>query len=410
MKTVGLITEYNPFHKGHLYHLNKAKELTGADRAIVVMSGDFVQRGVPAITDKFTRAHMALAEGADLVLELPCIYATASAEYFALGAVSLLTKLGCVDYLCFGSECGDISLLSHIADFLLEEPLEYQTTLRTYIQSGKSYPAARLAALSDTYSGHKDILNHLLAAPNNILALEYLKALKKQQSSIIPFTIQRVGADYHADHLSFEFSSATALRKAILTEENIHLLLQQQIPPQAAHILTNALTADNAVSPDDFSAFLSYALLINKAHLDSYLDVDSDLADRIVKLLPEYTDYTTFANLLKTKAYTHTRITRSLCHILLDLQKEHMSTYLSEGVCFYAKTLGFRRDAAPLFKALKEQSSIPFITKLSKASSVLNATGQTMFLQDLKASEIYHSRPQKKGPAYNEYTRPLIIL
>ena len=184
MKTVGLITEYNPFHKGHLYHLNKAKELTGADRVIVVMSGDFVQRGVPAITDKFTRAHMALAEGADLVLELPCIYATASAEFFALGAVSLLTKLGCVDYLCFGSEGGDISLLSYVADFLLIEPVEYQTALKAYLQSGKSYPAARLSALSDTWKEDVTAIENILAAPNNILALEYLKALTGQNSSI----------------------------------------------------------------------------------------------------------------------------------------------------------------------------------------------------------------------------------
>ncbi len=410
MKTVGLITEYNPFHKGHLYHLNKAKELTGADRVIVVMSGDFVQRGVPAITDKFTRAHMALAEGADLVLELPCIYATASAEFFALGAVSLLTKLGCVDYLCFGSECGDISLLSDIADFLLEEPLEYQTALKAYLQSGKSYPAARLSALSDTWKEDVSAIESLLAAPNNILALEYLKALKGQNSPITPVTIQRVGADYHADNISSEFSSATALRKAILEAPDANLLLQQQIPTQAAQVLATALSGNGAFCANDFSAFLSYALLMKKEHLTDYLDVDSDLADRIVKMLPEYTDYTAFANLLKTKAYTHTRITRSLCHILLDIQKEHMNTYLSEGICFYARALGFRREAAPLLKALKEHSSIPLITKLSKASLLLPPIGQAMLHQDLKASEIYHNRPNKKGSAYNEYTKPLIIL
>jgi cytidyltransferase-like protein len=410
MKTVGLITEYNPFHKGHLYHLNKAKELTGADRVIVVMSGDFVQRGVPAITDKFTRAHMALAEGADLVLELPCIYATASAEFFALGAVSLLTKLGCVDYLCFGSECGDISLLSDVADFLLKEPVEYQTALKAYLQSGKSYPAARLSALSDTWKEDVTAIENILAAPNNILALEYLKALTGQNSSITPVTIQRVGADYHADNLSSEFSSATALRKAILESPDANLLLEQQIPTQAAQVLATALSDNGAVSANDFSAFLSYALLMKKEYLTDYLDVDSDLADRIVKMLPEYTDYTAFADLLKTKAYTHTRITRSLCHILLDIQKEHMNTYLSEGICFYAKALGFRREAAPLLKALKGHSSIPLITKLSKASSVLTPIGQAMLNQDLKASEIYHNRPTKKGSAYNEYTKPLIIL
>lgn len=410
MKTVGLITEYNPFHKGHLFHLQKAKELTGADRVIVVMSGDFVQRGVPAITDKFTRANMALTQGADFIFELPCIYATASAEFFALGAVSLLNQLGCVDYLCFGSECGDISLLSEVADFLLNEPLEYQAALKTYLQSGKSYPAARLSALTDTWKGDTLALNHVLTSPNNILALEYLKALKRLNSTVIPFTIQRVGADYHSDNLSFEFSSATALRKAILDTSDASLVLQQQIPPQAAQILTNALTHSQAVNANDFSAFLSYALLMNKEHLNTYLDVDSDLADRIVKMLPEYTTYMDFSNLLKTKAYTHTRITRSLCHILLDIRKEHMNTYISEGICFYAKALGFRREAAPLFKAMNEHSSIPLITKLSKASSLLTPTGQTMLHQDLRASEIYHNRPTKKGSAYNEYTKPLIIL
>lgn len=410
MKTVGLITEYNPFHKGHLYHLNKAKEVTGADRVIVVMSGDFVQRGVPAITDKFTRAHMALAEGADLVVELPCIYATASAEYFALGAVALLTQLGCVDYLCFGSECGDISLLSHVADFLLEEPAEYQTALKSHLQSGKSYPSARLAALSDTWKGAFADVKDILESPNNILALEYLKALKRLNSAIIPVTIQRIGAGYHANHISSDFTSATALRKIILESANPTPIFEQQIPKYAQQVLASALSCAGAVGANDFSAFLSYALLMNKAHLTDYLDIDSDLADRIVKKLPEYTDYVGFADLLKTKAYTHTRITRSLCHILLDIRKMHMDTYLAENICFYAKALGFRRDGVPLLKAIKGNSSIPLITKLSQVSTVLSSTGLAMLQQDLKASEIYHNRPTKKGSAYNEYTKPLIIL
>lgn len=410
MKTVGLITEYNPFHKGHLYHLKKAKELTGADRVVVVMSGDFVQRGVPAIMDKFTRAHMALSEGADLVLELPCIYASASAEFFAQGAVSLLTNLGCIDYLCFGSECGDISLLSHVADFLLKNPSEYETALKSHLQFGKSYPSARAAALLETMNDRTADISAILAAPNNILALEYLKSLKKQNSPLVPVTIQRAGASYHAEGLSSDFSSATALRKTMLNDPDYKNILQQQMPPRAYDVMISALSATAPATANDFSAFLSYALLMGKDHLTDYLDIDQDLSDRIVKHLPNYKSYMEFADLLKTKAYTHTRITRSLCHVMLNIQKKHMNTYLSEGICFYAKALAFKREAAPLLKSIKSNSSIPLITKLSHAASLLSSTGQQMLQQDLKASELYHSRPCKKGPAYNEYARPLIIL
>lgn len=412
MKTVGLITEYNPFHKGHLYHLKKAKELTGADHVIVVMSGDFVQRGVPAIMNKFTRAHMALSEGADLVLELPCVYATASAEFFALGAVSLLTKLGCVDCLCFGSECGRIDLLSQAASFFLQEPDNYQTALKYYLQAGKSYPSARAAALSDTFtqiSSDADITD-LLKEPNNILALEYLKAIQKLGSPLIPVTLKRAGASYHTDKLTKTFSSATAIRKSLLTSSNYGDILQKQLPPKAYDVACTALTLDAPISANDFSAYLSYALIMQKHHLTDYLDVDSDLSDRIINHLADYTGYTDFAALLKTKTYTHTRITRCLCHIMLDIQKEHMNYYLSQGRNFYARALGFRRSAAPLLKAIKNHGSIPLITKLSREESTLSAAGQNMLQQDIQASALYHSLPTKKGMAYNEYTKPLIIL
>lgn len=409
MKTVGLITEYNPFHNGHLYHLTKAKEITGADRVVVVMSGDFVQRGVPAIVDKFTRAHMALCEGADLVLELPCIYATASAEFFALGAVSLLTKLGCIDYLCFGSETGDISSLSHVADFLEEEPLEYQSALKFHLQTGKSYPAARLAALSEILKNESAPIASLLETPNNILGLEYLKALKKLHSPIRPVTLKRNDSGYHSQELASTFSSATALRKQLL-EGFSDDVIRQHIPSSAYHILTSALSSTTPVNANDFSTFLSYALIMNQHHLTNYVDVNSDLADRITNNLSSYSNFTDFADLLKTKAYTHTRITRSLCHIMLDIQKQDLTTYLSQGICFYAKALGFQREAAPLLKLLKSTSSIPLITKLSNASDLLNKLGQSMLQQDIKTSQLYHSRPSKKDPAYNEYTRPLVIL
>ena len=185
MKTVGIIAEYNPFHNGHAYQIAMAKKITSADYCIVVMSGDFVQRGTPAIMDKYIRAHSALESGADLVLELPVYYAASSAEYFASGAVALLDKLGVTDTLCFGSECGDIAVLSALAEALLDETPQFKKVLKQQIKSGASYPQARNHALSVT-APHLTGSLHVLQSPNNILGLEYIKALKKRQSRIQP--------------------------------------------------------------------------------------------------------------------------------------------------------------------------------------------------------------------------------
>lgn len=413
MKTVGLITEYNPFHNGHLYHLQKAKELSGADFVVVVMSGDFVQRGFPAITDKFTRASMALSVGADLVLELPSCYATASAEFFALGAVSTLEQLGCVDSLVFGSECGDISALSSLADLFVTEPVSYKTALKEALSQGLSYPAARIRALQHTVPELSDDISALLEQPNNILAIEYLKALKKLNSSITPYTLQRCGADYHQEIFHDTLSSATAIRKVLLSSEHFteHSFerLKEQIPKNAYSVFSEALKQNPPVDINDFSKFLSYSLIMNQEHLTDYLDIDEALANRIRNHMYSFTNITEFADLLKNKAYTHTRITRALCHILLNSKKETMDLFLEHGITCYGRALGFRRSAAPLLKAIKVHSSIPFITKLADSDNFLTSAGKCMLGQDLRSSQLYR-KVQKKDMAYNEYTTPLIIL
>ena len=213
MKVVGLIAEYNPFHNGHLHHITKAKELTGADYAVVIMSGDYVQRGVPAIMPKRLRAEMALKSGASAVFELPVCYATGSAELFAEGAVSFFDHLGVVDSICFGSECNDLDGLQTIADVLLEEPEEYRIELRKHLKNGVSYPHARQAALSAYMS--MENYSILLNDPNNILGVEYLKALKKLNSSMKPYTIKRHGAHYHDETLHPVNSSASAIRSLL---------------------------------------------------------------------------------------------------------------------------------------------------------------------------------------------------
>lgn len=409
MKTVGLIAEYNPFHNGHKYHMEQAKKLTGADYVVVVMSGDFTQRGYPAITDKFTRTHMALSEGADLVLELPAIYATSSAEYFALGAVSILENLGCIDSLVFGSECGELSILQNIAEFLTCEPAPYQNTLKEKLSLGLSYPAARIQALSESFPEFQEDFSKVLGEPNNILAIEYLKAQKKLNSSITPYTLKRLGASYHQKSLPSVYASATGIRNAVFQNELSSTALQKQLPPKAFEIFVKSLQEKPAVSLDDFSSYVSYGLLSNSKNLTDILDIDEFLAGRIQNFLGEYETLSGFADILKTKSYTHTRITRALCHLLLQMTAKDMDCYQTQGISFYARALGFRKSAAPLLKAIKNHSSIPLITKLSKASLYLEETGLSMLAQDLYASRIYHSI-EKKGMAYNEYTIPLVLL
>ena len=190
MKIVGLITEYNPFHNGHLYHIEKAKEITGADSVIVVMSGNYVQRGAPAIMPKHLRAEVALEAGVDVLMELPVCYATGSAEYFAAGAISLFERLGCVDSICFGSECGDYGLLARVAHILADEPEGYRQALKDLLKSGMSFPLARQKALKDYLED--DSLDSVLEQPNNILGIEYIKALYQRKSPMKSYTIKRM--------------------------------------------------------------------------------------------------------------------------------------------------------------------------------------------------------------------------
>ena len=270
MKIVGLIAEYNPFHNGHQYHIEKAKEITGADAVIVVMSGNFVQRGAPAIMPKHLRAEMALSTGASLVIELPVCYATGTAEQFAYGAVSILNSLGSVDAICFGSECGDIHLLNDLTEILCKESNEYKESLQKYLRSGLSFPLARQKAIEEVYpsQGFSDILEQ----PNNILGIEYLKALYRLNSKIKPYTIQRISSQYHDVELQKEFSSATALRQTISNGDFTNLV--GQVPSDCMTLLEAHYKTRYPIFTNDFSLLLKYRLLNeSKLSLTHYADV-----------------------------------------------------------------------------------------------------------------------------------------
>ena len=207
----GIITEYNPFHKGHQYHLSSALKETNADGIVCVMSGNFMQRGIPSIIDKWKRAEMAVKNVVDLVLELPLVYSLSSAESFAFGSVSLLNSLGIVNNLYFGSEEGDVSLLSEIAETLVNEPDDYKNLLKKNLDSGLPFNASRSNALREYLNSEN--VTHALTSSNNILGIEYIKALKTLDSSIIPMTLKREGSTYNQDDLRETFSSATSIRK-----------------------------------------------------------------------------------------------------------------------------------------------------------------------------------------------------
>lgn len=391
MKVVGLITEYNPFHNGHFYHIKEARKETGADYCVVVMSGNYVQRGAPAFLDKYTRTQMALSCGADLVLELPVSFASSSAEYFSMGAVSLLNGIGVVDSLCFGSECGSISLLEEASKILETEPPLFKTKLNEALKEGKTFPQARMEALVP-FIPVSDA--SFLASPNNILGMEYLKAIHTLQSPIIPYTIERVSAGYHKEALNegkdSVISSATAIRKAL--KEGIGLsALMQHVPSEAYPFLKDSYKKTWPVTEDDFSLLLQYKLMTeNNKSLTKYLDVTPDLANRIAGMNRPGLTFLEAAKEMKSRQWTMTRINRSLLHIVLNITEESMKLYKAEGYAQYARILGIRKSSSPLLRAMAKKSNLPLITKVGGTADKLKATAQKMLREDLFAAALYN--------------------
>ena len=396
MKIVAIIAEYNPFHNGHQYHIEKALEVTGSDAAIIVMSGDFVQRGAPAIMPKHLRTHMALNGGASLVLELPLPYATGSAEYFAYGAISLLDKLGCVDSICFGSECGDITKLQELAKIIADEPTEYKSYLSEYLKKGFSFPLARQTALHDYLKS--DEFNQILSSPNNILGIEYLKSLYRLGSRIKPYTIKRITSNYHDQELQETYSSASAIRNELqkCTLEN----LDTQLNKANITLLKEAFDRKCPIYPNDFSLLLKYKLMQEtKDSLVSYADVSEDLANRILNSLDHYQNFENFCELLKTKELTYARISRALLHILLSIKNE------SYKEISYARVLGFQKKHADIFSTLKQKSTIPLVTKLA------DCTLLEELKLDIQASDLYESVVTDKFHTtfQSEFTKQIVI-
>ena len=427
MKTTGIIAEYNPFHNGHLYQMQEARRLSGADYIIVVMSPDFVQRGAPSLIDKWVRARMALAEGADLVLELPVRCAAGSAEFFAYGGVSLLSSLGVVDALSFGCEAKDIALLEEYAHFLCqEEPAQYRRILKDALKEGKSFAQARCSAYLGV-SSREEADGQILRSPNNILAVEYLKAVFGTGSGMRPVPVHRTGAAYHDRSIPGssvscrqdlemdrgDYASASGIRSALSKGIDV----RDHIPAAAYELLKKEISANRYLTPSDLDLPLHLKLVQARGTLSDYLDVSDDLANRIEHLLPQYTGFEPFTALLKTKQTAYTRISRALLHILLDIRKKNhaeedsRTQKAAEGRSIfqpsYARVLGFRKSAQPLLAGIKKSSRIPLITKLPPRTQMSEA-----LQEDTRAAELWELLVSHKTGAgiLNERQRRIIIL
>lgn len=338
MRTVGLITEYNPFHKGHRYHIEEAKKLSGASHVVVIMSGNFVQRGIPAFLDKYSRAEIALKNGVDLVLELPVIFAAGSAEIFAKGAVSILDRIGITDYICFGTEKSSAGELQRIAEILIKEPEEFRGRLRKELKDGSSFPAARKKALLSAFpEADREKMEQLINSPNNILGIEYMKALATRNSSIQPLCIHRIHAGYHEEAYEKRFFSASAIRS--IQDNGLLLSTLGEIDD----LYIRDFKKSYPVFTSDFNEILGSRLLSSDSSCDltDFLDVSGDIANSIRKNLYSYMGIDEFASLLKSKNVTYSRISRCLLHIMLNIRDSVVKNALEHDFPSYVKILGF---------------------------------------------------------------------
>ncbi|MCL2810788.1 MAG: nucleotidyltransferase [Clostridia bacterium] len=395
MRICGVICEYNPFHNGHAYHLGQAKTLSQADYIVCAMSGSFSQRGEPMLADKWSRAQMALQHGADLVVELPTLFATRPAEDFALGGVALLLALG-AGALAFGSECSDLAALQETSALLEQETTVFQKALRTELAQGKTLARARTQALPQSIS-------NMLAQPNSALGVCYLRALLQLGSGITPILIPRVGSGYH-DTAPGPMASATAVRAAV--QANHWRDAQAAMPTTAYTIFQKAYDQGRLHDPDALDTALLATLRSMPRHQIAALnDVNEGLENRIQQAAWATGTREQLLAAIKCKRYTHARLSRILCAALLGITQNLADRYPKPT---YARVLGFRADARPLLAYLKRNADLPLITKVASFDNL----NDDCFALDLRATDLWAlgcASPAARAGRSDFLTSPVIV-
>lgn len=395
MKVLAIISEYNPFHNGHALQIEAAR--ARCDFVVAAMSGNFVQRGEPALVDKYRRTRMALACGVDMVIELPVYCASASAEYFAYNAVRLLNATHTVDYLAFGSESGELAQLQRLAHTLAAEDADYKDTLRSALGRGISYPRARAHAVPG-----------IPTDPNDILAVEYLKALERTGSGITPVAILRKCAGYHQPELTGTVSSATAIRRAFLNGETGEIA--PAMPAAAYDILYGAFAdGDYVRGLDAYSNVFRYILRTSSA-LGEIMDISEGLHNRFMDMSGRFSELTEIISAVKTKRYTRTRLNRAALHILLDMRRSEAERFNTREP--YIRVLGMKKTAGALMNALTANAECPVVTTLRPAAKTLDEYGRELLAKESMTTDVYYLGLENKAPVAGgaEYRKEFIVV
>ena len=387
-KVLGIIAEYNPFHNGHLYHLENSKKLTGCDYSIAIISGNFVQRGSTSIINKWEKTKMALSNGIDLVIELPVLYSISSSENFADGAIKILNSLGVVDYLSFGAETSNINVLKNIANVLYSEPNEYKNILSHELKKGLSFPKARenalLMYLNDIrkYSG-------VLSSPNNILGIEYLKALIKYNSNIKPICVERIASEYNSTNFSSDIASATAIRSLIKNKS--FEIIKTLVPSDTYSILLDNIR--NGYIVEDLNVFEKEIIYVLRKmsikEIANLPDVSEGLEFAIKDAANSCNSIVEFLSMVKSKRYTSTRFQRIILYALLGITKKDME--ISKNTLPYVRVLGFNENGKKLISEIsKNNSKLKIITSVKKfVDSNRNKNLKQMLDKDIFATNVY---------------------
>jgi predicted nucleotidyltransferase len=401
MKVVGIIAEYNPFHNGHLYHLQETKKILSPDFTVCVMSGNFTQRGEPAMADKWIRAASAVKNGIDLVLELPFAFACNNAEYFAYGAVDIFNRLGCVTHLSFGSESGDVAALTKAAEYLSYEDDCLKSGIKEFADQGISFPKARYEAVKK-YAG--DAHAGVLKSANNILAVEYLKQLHITKSKIEPVTVERYGTGYHDMTVSENIASASFIRHQL--EQTGKLNDVYELIPNQSYEVLKSIDAGINIKFNDFYQLLIYKILTSEPEqLGKVLSATEGLENRVKRAAAESKDTNTLIKAVLSKRYTYTRIHRLLTHTLVHLDKEGFR-YILDNRINYARVLAFNKKGASLIKQIKkeERNTLPILTNINREITK-DAKEWNLLRFDITASDIYNLIAYKEIYTHSDYVK-----
>jgi predicted nucleotidyltransferase len=401
----GVIVEYNPFHNGHLYHLEQTKAVSNCDITIAVMSGYFLQRGEPALVSKWSRTKMALLNGIDIVVELPYAFSTQKAEVFANGAISILEALNC-RFVCFGSESGNIDAFTNTVEILNNKKNEFDHYLKQYIQQGNSYPKSASLAFKDL----KLIDAHIdLSLPNNILGYHYVKAILDQQARIKPLTITRTAANYHDQEFnSTPIASATSIRKALFSEKGQFEDVTRFVPNATYFELEKYYNEHKILhSWEDYYSLLKFKVLTSTPEeLSNIYEVEEGIEHRIIKYIKESSSFINFMEKLKTKRYTWTRLQRMCVHILTNTTKQTMQNCIGNNKATYVRLLGMTTKGRSYLQQNKKNFPIPVLSKLSNSAD-------SMLELDIRASQSYFMalpEPLRTELLKIEYSTPPIQI